>query len=189
MLLTCPSCGARHSIEAATNDEAAREVVKLAAGMCSAAVPTIQYLGLFRPAKHSLRWARALSLMRELSGAYHANLIRRRGQKWQIRPEAWVLGLEAVLEARDRGKLWTPLRDHAYLFEVVIGHSERLVGEEERKRDQELRGRPRPGANPDDGPKRLDSEAARQGLEAGWAALGRTRPLQQQETKDERNAP
>ena len=65
-------------------------MVKLAAGMCSEAVPAIQYLGLFRPAKHSLRWARGRTLMRELSGAYHASLIRRRGRDWQIHPKAWV---------------------------------------------------------------------------------------------------
>ena len=173
MLLTCPSCGARHSIEAATNDDAAREVVKLASAMRSAAVPAIQYLGLFRPAKHSLRWARALSLLRELSGAYHANLIRRRGRDWPIRPEAWVLGLEAVLEARDRGKLRTPLRDHAYLFEVVIGHSERLAGEEERKRDEELRGRPRPGPTPPlEEPQRMNPERVLQRINEARAAIG-----------------
>lgn len=176
MILTCPSCGARHSIEAATNDEAAREVVALAAAMHSAGTPVIQYLGLFRPAKHSLRWARALSLMRELSGAYHAGMIRRRGQDRAIRPEAWGLGIEAVLAARDQGKLRTPLRDHAYLWEVVIGHSERLAGNEERERDEERRGRPRPGPTPPEEPRRLDRDRVRQHLKEGWAALGRTRP-------------
>ena len=167
MQLTCPSCGARHSIEAALNDEAAREVVQLAAAMHSAAVPAIAYLGLFRPAKHSLRWARARSLMRELSGVFHANMIRRRGRDWPIRPQAWVLGLEAVIEARDRGKLRTPLRDHAYLHEVVIGHSERLAGEAERQRDEEHRRRPPKGPTTPEEPQRLDP---------GGSASASTRP-------------
>ena len=161
MLLTCPACAARHSIESATTDEAARELVALAIGIGSAAPVVIPYLALFRPAKRALRWGRALALMRELSGAYHAGVVRRRGRDHATRPEAWALGLETVLQARDAGKLRTPLRDHAYLWEVVIGHSERLAGAEEIHRDEERRARARP---------RSDGEAAAIARQARTAA-------------------
>lgn len=176
MLLTCPSCGARHAIEAATNDEAAREVVSLVASMGSAGIPAIHYLALFRPRLRALRWIRALALMRELSAAVHAGAVERNGRAHPIRPEAWVLALESVIAAGDGGRLRLPLKSHGYLWEVVTGLSERLAGEEERARDEALRGRPRPGSAPAAEPARLDPEVARRHLEAGWAALGRSRP-------------
>lgn len=176
MLLTCPSCGARHSIEAATNDEAAREVVSLVAAMGSAGVPAIHYLALFRPRLRALRWIRALALMRELSAAYHAGAVPRNGRDHPIRPEAWPLALEIVVAAADEGRLRLPLKSHGYLWEVVVGQSERLAGEAERARDAALRGRPRPDSTPLADPVRLDPDVARGHIKRAWAAIGRDGP-------------
>lgn len=180
MLLTCPSCGARHAIEAATNDEAARELVKVVAALDDAAVPTLHYLALHRPPRRALRWIRALALMRELSEAFHAGAVARNGRQHPIRPEAWRPALEAVIAAGDEGRLRRPLKGHGYFWEVLVGHSEKLAGEAERAHDEALRGRRRPAGEEDeepaDEPVALTAAEVRKHLDRTWEAIGRTPP-------------
>lgn len=177
MLLTCPGCAARFSLEAAVEDAEARGALAKAFELSELGPQVAAYLALFRPPKRALGWRRVRRLVTELVEAIEAGTLRRHGRDWEIRPEAWALGLAAVIERRDQGKLRTPLKDHAYLFETVINHSERLAGEAERKRDEDLRGRPRPGPTPPlEEPKRFDAALARRHLDAGWKAIGRTPP-------------
>ena len=174
MQLTCPVCGARHPIEAATNDEAAREVAKLATGMRSAGTGAVLYLGLFRPRKHALRWSRAAGLLRELSGAFHAGSIRRRGRDWPVTPEMWREAFETMLARRDEGRLTLPLRDHAYLFEVLAGLSDRVEAAEERAVEERRRTTPRRREGGDPQLERLDPARTREHLDKmRAAALGR----------------
>ena len=181
VLMTCPGCGARFSLEAAVDDAEARAALVAAFELSELGPRIATYIALFRPPKRALAWRRVRRLVTELVEAVGAGCIERRGRVHAVRAEAWAVALDQVLEARDRGKLRTPLRDHAYLWEVVIGHSERLSGKEEIRHDVERRGRPRPGAGPDKGPKRIDPEATQRGIKAGWAALGRTRPDPQED--------
>ena len=177
MLLTCPACAARFSLEAAVEDAEARGALAKAFELSELGPQVAAYLGLFRPPKRALAWRRVRRLVSELVETIEAGEIHRRGRAWTIEPGAFALGLAAVIERRDQGKLTTPLKDHAYLFETVINHSERLAGEAERKRDEERRGRPRPGPTPPpEEPVRLDPGVARKHLDAAWKAIGRTPP-------------
>ncbi len=171
-MLVCPSCGARHSIEGMVHDEAARELAALAVTLGDLGRPALSYLGLFRGRKRALRWTRALSLMREIAEAVRTGTVRRRGRDVAIRPDAWAPALEQVLDARDRGRLQTPLRDHAYLWEVAIGRSERAAGEEEARRDEERRQRPRPSSAPGGASAPITHAQVREHVARAREALG-----------------
>lgn len=68
MNIKCPNCGAVHSLDSLINDADAssvlRAVLEMDAEMGKAA---IRYVGLFRPAKSQLSWARTAKLLNELT--------------------------------------------------------------------------------------------------------------------------
>ncbi len=67
MIFTCPCCHARYSLDAANQDEAARELLALRGEMPPRLWhPMIAYLGLFRSESRALAWDRALKICREV---------------------------------------------------------------------------------------------------------------------------
>ena len=181
MQCICPCCGARFPLDAALGDADAREALAAALSMPDRIPNLVAYLGLFRPKGQALRWSRVSRLLADLTEVIAAGRIKRRGRDWTIPAEVWPEAVNTVIERRDQGKLRTPLKDHAYLYEVAIGLAEKQAGAEEIRRDEELRGSPRPGPAPPSEPQRLDRERVREHLDKGWAAIGRTRPENQGE--------
>ena len=191
MQLTCPVCAARYAVEAALSDDAARAALA-AALSCSVPGPiVVLYLGLFRPRQRALSWRRAGKLIAELSEAMAAGRIRRRGRDWPLTPAQWREGMETCIARRDAGRLDTPLRDHAYLYEVLAGLSSKAEGAEEAAREAERRARPAPrtgggglrragdvaaGVVAEAGPGRVDPETTSRWVDEAFAALGRQRP-------------
>lgn len=139
MLIVCPSCGGRHSLDAAVADADARRAVERALSLPALGAPAIHYLACFRPAKGSLRWSRAAALLDELAGVVEAGRVERGGRTWEVPAEVWPEAFEAVLAARDAGRLRRPLKSHGYLFEAAAGIAERRAGEAETRRDEERR--------------------------------------------------
>ena len=141
MEVTCPSCLARFPLDAALTDGAARQAL-VEALRCTAPAPLVlAYLECFRPAKRSLSWSRARRLLAELADAMAAGEVRRRGRAWAVTREMWAEALEVVTERRAAGALRTPLRDHAYLWEVVSGISSRAEAAEEARIERERQAR------------------------------------------------
>lgn len=103
----CPVCHASVDLAAMAEDEAGRELLALLA-QCEAALgrALIAYLGLWRPAKHDLRWDRALRIAREAL-ALDADPQRL----------AWAL-TETVESLRSKGDS-RPLKTHGYLRRVL----------------------------------------------------------------------
>ncbi len=107
MMLHCPCCHAQFSVEAITQDAAARELLGLKGELPPA---TFSYLALFRSEKRALSWERALKLAREVVGlmdgvrAIHESPLQ----------EAMVETVEAL-----RGKGKGPLKNHNYLKRVL----------------------------------------------------------------------
>lgn len=111
MILTCPSCHARYSLEIAVEDESARELLALK----GVDVPPriwpllVSYLGLFRAESRALAWSRALRIARETM---------------DLTPDHAVLEaaladtVEALRAKRDQGDK-RPLKDHGYLKSVL----------------------------------------------------------------------
>ncbi len=120
MNIKCPNCGAVHSLDSLINDADAssvlRAVLEMDAEMGKAA---IRYVGLFRPAKSQLSWARTAKLLNELIPMIKAHTVVRDGVSSPAPAEAWLHGFNETVNARDQGRLKLPLKSHGYLLEIV----------------------------------------------------------------------
>lgn len=122
MNIKCPNCGAVHSLDSLINDAEAsavlRTVLEMDAELGKAA---IRYIGLFRPAKSQLSWARTAKLLNELMLMIKAETVERDGVSYPAPAAAWIHGFTETLAARDAGRLKTPLKSHGYLYEILAG--------------------------------------------------------------------
>lgn len=112
MRLRCPVCHAEAALEAWAEDEAAREMMALLAGLdAELGRPLVAYLGLFRSASRALSWDRALRLAREVLALCpdSARLAA-----------ALVVTVEQLRAKRDAGDV-RPLTNHNYLKRVLEG--------------------------------------------------------------------
>lgn len=120
MNIKCPNCGAVHSLDSLINDADAsavlRAVLEMDAEMGKAA---IRYVGLFRPAKSQLSWARTAKLLNELMPMIKTHTAVRDGVSSLAPAEAWLHGFNETVNARDQGRLKLPLKSHGYLLEIV----------------------------------------------------------------------
>lgn len=120
MNIKCPNCGAVHSLDSLINDADAsavlRAVLEMDAEMGKAA---IRYVGLFRPAKSQLSWARTAKLLNELMPMIKAQEAVRDGVAFPAPAEAWLHGFNETVNARDQGRLKLPLKSHGYLLEII----------------------------------------------------------------------
>ncbi|HFC8512213.1 TPA: hypothetical protein ACFP31_001117 [Neisseria subflava] len=109
-----------HSLDSLINDADAssvlRAVLEMDAEMGKAA---IRYVGLFRPAKSQLSWARTAKLLKELLPMIKAQEAARDGVCFPAPAEAWIHGFNETVNARDQGRLKLPLKSHGYLLEIV----------------------------------------------------------------------
>lgn len=120
MNVKCPNCGAVHSLDSLINDAEAsavlRAVLEMDAELGKAA---IRYIGLFRPAKSQLSWARTAKLLNELLPMIKAQEAARDGVCFPAPTEAWIHGFNETVNARDQGRLKLPLKSHGYLLEII----------------------------------------------------------------------
>ncbi len=120
MNIKCPNCGAVHSLDSLINDADAsavlRAVLEMDVEMGKAA---IRYVGLFRPAKSQLSWARTAKILNELMPMMKAQEAVRDGVSSPAPAEAWLHGFNETVNARDQGRLKLPLKSHGYLLEIV----------------------------------------------------------------------
>jgi hypothetical protein len=113
MRLRCPVCHAEAALEALeawAEDEAARELMGLLAGLdAEVGRPLAHYLGLFRSRSRALSWDRALRLAREAL-AVHAD--------GAVLAAALAETVEAMRQKREAGDV-RPLENHNYLKKVA----------------------------------------------------------------------
>jgi hypothetical protein len=110
MILHCPCCHAQFSVEAITQDEAARELLGLKGDLPPA---TFSYLALFRSEKRALSWERALRLVKEILA-----LVDGGGYVRAIHESPLQVAMMETVEAL-RGKGGAPLKNHNYLKRVM----------------------------------------------------------------------
>ncbi len=122
MNIKCPNCGAVHSLDSLINDADASAVLKAVLEMdVELGKAAIRYIGLFRPAKSQLSWARTAKLLNELLPMIKAQEAARDGVCFPAPTEAWIHGFNETVNARDQGRLKTPLKSHGYLYEILAG--------------------------------------------------------------------
>lgn len=115
MKLRCPVCHSSNSLEAYSEDAAARECLALFHQAGPLYWPLVAYLGLFRPATRDLAWTRTLRLTREVLALEVAPAVLE---------TALTETVEALRRKRDRGET-RPLKDHAYLKSVLASVADR----------------------------------------------------------------
>lgn len=124
MKLACPACNAEFTLDVLLSNVAAREAM-----LHALALPAplgkllLAYLGCFRPPQRQLSWDRVAAILGELRQPIDAAQVTRNGRVWPAPLAYWQQALEAVLLARDSGKLSLPIKSHGYLFEVVASIS------------------------------------------------------------------
>ena len=120
MNIKCPNCGAVHSLDSLINDADASAVLRAVLEMdVEIGKAAIRYVGLFRPAKSQLSWARTAKLLNELMPMMKAQTAESDGVSHPTPAEAWLHGFNETVNARDQGRLKLPLKSHGYLLEIV----------------------------------------------------------------------
>lgn len=120
MICRCPNCGAANSLDSLVSDAEAAEVLKMLLELdADIGKAAIRYIGLFRPAKSQLSWARTAKLLNELLPMIKAQEAARDGVCFPTPTEAWIHGFNETVNARDQGRLKLPLKSHGYLLEIV----------------------------------------------------------------------
>lgn len=140
MHLTCPACGAVHSLDAVLAHEAARSALVRALGLTPLGRRLVRYLALWRPAKRALSWERTAALLEELLDMVEAARIDRHGRAWPAPQDYWVMAIDEIIARRDAGQLRTPLKSHGYLLEIIAGLGDRAEAQAERGRETQARG-------------------------------------------------
>lgn len=122
MKTRCPCCGAENSLDALIGNDDARDAV-LAVIAIGGELPklAVQYIGLFRPAKTSLTWARTAKLLNDILPDIRRGAITRERVEYPAPAEAWLYGFRELLARRNAGGLKLPLKSHGYLYEVLAG--------------------------------------------------------------------
>ena len=122
MKTRCPCCGAENSLDALLAHEDARDAV-LAVIAIGGELPklAVQYIGLFRPAKTSLTWARTAKLLNDILPDIRRGAVTRERVEYPAPAEAWLYGFRELLARRNAGGLKLPLKSHGYLYEVIAG--------------------------------------------------------------------
>lgn len=122
MICRCPNCGAANSLDSLVSDAEAAEVLKMLLELdADIGKAAIRYIGLFRPAKSQLSWARTAKLLNELLPMIKAQEAARDGVCFPAPAEAWIHGFNETVNARDQGRLKTPLKSNGYLYEILAG--------------------------------------------------------------------
>ena len=122
MKTRCPCCGAENSLDALIGNDDARDAV-LAVIAIGGELPklAVQYIGLFRPAKTALTWARTAKLLNDILPDIRRGAITRERVEYPAPAEAWLYGFRELLARRNAGGLKLPLKSHGYLYEVLAG--------------------------------------------------------------------
>lgn len=122
MICRCPNCGAANSLDSLVSDAEAAEVLKMLLELdADIGKAAIRYIGLFRPGKSQLSWGRTAKLLNELLPMIKAQEAARDGVCFPVPTEAWIRGFNETVNARDQGRLKTPLKSHGYLYEILAG--------------------------------------------------------------------
>lgn len=134
MKLRCPNCGHAAELVHFANEEAARHVVVLVAGLPKSIGPlSLRYIGLFKPTQRSLSWDRTFKLLRVLKVDIDAGRIERHARIWVVTEQDWVDAMTTTLERADIGKVKLPLKNHAYLYEILSSKANSAEAREEQK--------------------------------------------------------
>lgn len=147
MKLRCPACGSEASLEAFLAGDVARAaLVKALRFPAPLANLMVQYLAMFRPAKHALTFDRVDALLGDLFEMVDKAQVSLNGNVRPAPLALWKEGLEHMVELRSlametppRCMLKLPLKTNGYLVTVVHGYAEKAAATAEQKNEERAR--------------------------------------------------
>jgi len=144
MILICPSCGATHSADSWENDVKIRQTLQTTCLLpAEVSKVLLSYLGLFRPEKRALTWAKSLKLIGELQQLVSQGHIQVQGKVARpCPPRIWAQGMEQMAARTDLSR---PMKNHNYLRQIVYQLGDQAdAGREHQQRQNEQNGNARP---------------------------------------------
>lgn len=127
--ISCPVCRTELSLEQITghlDDE--RAFARLVALTVPAARAVVAYVNLFTPPKQSLTLRKKVRLIQQLLPDLRRAAITHRGRDWSAPQEAWEQAIEQMLAACAAGRLDLPMKNHAYLYTILMGMADKAEG-------------------------------------------------------------
>lgn len=127
--IACPVCHTELSLEQITahlDDD--RAFARLVAASVPQARAVMAYVNLFVPPKQSLTLRKKLRLILQLLPDLRRAAITHRGRDWAAPPAAWEQAIEQMQAASAAGRLELPMRNHAYLYAILMGLADKAEG-------------------------------------------------------------
>lgn len=152
MKLVCPSCGITASAELWAEDAATREALATAIRLPKTVQDELlRYLGLFRPEKRALSWARTRTLITELLEQVEAGVITFDGKPTRACPPAiWAEAMREMTTKKSGQK--AHFANHNYLRAIAYQLADKADAANEKARERRLQGiRKRDGDDEGDG--------------------------------------
>lgn len=172
----CPSCQVRFPIEGGIADAAARQAVAQVAKLPAPLGDlVVAYFGLFAARGKATAWPKVARLAAEMNDLIRADAVAFGARRYPVSPQLWKLGLETILERRDRIDL--PLKNHRYLLSIIEPEAERLARREAAEREQQEEQRRQHRRGGDGGPSTVGdvlrrATAARNATNAARELIG-----------------
>ncbi len=136
----CPTCGHVGTLDQFVDEADAKQYCKLVGELQPPIARALfDYLRLFSPPKRALSWARALRLSREIHAAIERGYIERKSRTWATPMPVWEPALRKVIDKQ--ASLSLPLKDNAYLFEILASEANRGESQAEKERESARRHR------------------------------------------------
>lgn len=160
MLLTCPSCGARASIQAWENDADQRSFMQLLGDMPRpVSSRLLRYCALFRSpgAARGMSWKKANRLAHDLQELVSKGYVHTKGKPDRnCTSQHWGDGMDTMIQMGEIGTLSLPMKTHNYLCSIVWQKADEAgAAVEQVRRNQEASGRIIQQQKP---PQRSDSD-------------------------------
>ncbi len=96
----------------------------------------MSYLGLFRPEKRALTWAKSLKLIGELQALVAQGHIQVQGKVARpCPPRIWAQGMEQMAARTDLSR---PMKNHNYLRQIVYQLADQADYKQERHHNQQI---------------------------------------------------
>lgn len=157
--VSCPCCNITLPLEAWIAHTATREAFLALAGLHpSLRLPmtALRYVGLFAPAKQTMRWERIHDLLLEVRDLIASGRCSHKHQEVAAPLDYWLNAMEECLARRD--SLTLPLSSHGYLKSIVVGYGSKAEAKKEDRIEQTRQGAAGAGGGED--------RAARTGMPA-----------------------
>lgn len=139
--VACPCCNVQLPLEAWISNAATREAfLSLAALHPSQRLPmtAMRYVGLFAPARQTMRWDRIADLLMEIRDLISSGRVEYRHQNLPAPMDYWLNAMEECLTRR--ATLTLPLTSHGYLKSIVVGYSSKAEAKAEQHTEQTRQG-------------------------------------------------